>query len=297
MWQGNGESRRQRNRFLGKKLFYALPLAAAFGLPIASCAVPPAVPPGSFLVTPVQTTHELVLELQNNPRVAARYLRHFHLSSKGELELALAMLHVKRFSEPHKLPVWFVHIRQGREIMGFKDRVLPAGSLVFVDSDGAPVLIAVCGNPIGKVRLPSPKSVAHNLFNVTVPNLNLAFAPTAPPIQTSSLLPAYSSGEISGGQVAIAPLVPPGLPEAHVTGGFPLGYMALPFLFHGSGGGSPILAALPPQLSSSGAQTPLGVVPEGGLLSTVCGFFSALWWACRPRKGRDRRFKGFRLVL
>jgi hypothetical protein len=237
--------------------------------------VPSVVPPGSFLVTPVESTRELVTEARTNRVVAARYLRHYKLASLGELELALAQLRFKRLTAAHVLPVWYVHHIKGRDIMGYRMRRLPVGTPAFVDARGTPVLIAVCGNPIGNIQLPPPKSVAHNLFNVTAPNLQMALAPT--PV-TPSYSPFVSPEQAKNAEVALspslAPLVPPGLPQAHVTGGFPYGAFGLPFLFHGGGHGSPppLLAALPPQFAASGGQTPHGFVPEGGLGAFIMGF-------------------------
>ncbi|CEK16963.1 hypothetical protein CP488_01690 [Chthonomonas calidirosea] len=273
--------------FKGVRILNARFLIALLGLinPLFVLAQPPlpslrlrpsVVPPGSFLVTPVESTRELVIEVRTNRMVAARYLHHYNLSSLGELELALAQLRFKRLSSAHVLPVWYVHHdAQGHDIMGYRMRRLPAGTPAFVDANGTPVLIAVCGNPIGNIQLPPPKSVVHNLFNVTTPNLSVAMAPSSP--SPSAVAPAVPE-QIKSVEVALspslAPLVPPGLPEAHVTGGFPYGALGLPFLFHGGGHGSspPLLGALPPQFSASGAQTPHGFVPEGGLGSLILGF-------------------------
>src|SRR5579875_1053144 len=104
------------------------------------------------------------------------------------------------------------------------------------------------------------RQVPRSLQVATAPGpLTPPYSPVVIPEQTQNTEVALST--------SLAPLVPPGLPQAHVTGGFPYGALGLPFLFRGGGHGRPppLLAALPPQFAASGGQPPHGFVPEGGL--------------------------------
>ncbi|CEK16066.1 hypothetical protein CWRG_01365 [Chthonomonas calidirosea] len=259
--------------YFGKRAAVTI-LVSASGLLLQSvlpAKAAPGVPPGAFLLYPANSTRELVQEVEREPVVADRYKRHFYITTTGDVELALAQLHLTRLSSDRDLPVWYIHNINGAEIMGYKLRHVPAGTLVFADSKNAPILIAECGNPIGTVALPPAKSVAHNQFDLT-PSLTTPVSPVNPQPYTPISTPTRIADlEIPTASDAL-PLRPPGLPQAHFSG-LPLtGALALPFFFHsgGSNGGN-LLGALPPQFSSSGGFAPHGIVPEGGWLSFVTG--------------------------
>jgi hypothetical protein len=231
----------------------------------------PGVPPGAFLLYPANSTRELIQEVEHESTVADRYKRHFDIATTGDVELALAQLHLTRLPADRDLPVWYVHIINGAEIMGYKLRHVPAGTLVFADGKNTPVLIAECGNPIGTVSLPPAKSVAHNQFDLT-PSLTTPVSPVTPQPYTPISTPTRIADLEIPSSADTLPLRPPGLPQAHFSGIPYTGALALPFFFHsgGSNGGN-LLGALPPQFSSSGGFSPHGIVPEGGWLSFVAG--------------------------
>ena len=223
--------------------------------------------PGSFLQYQANSVAQLVHEVDTDNLVASRYMTHFHIQSRGMLELALASLFRTRLSQKHSMAVWYCHnVPHGKEMQGFHWKIMPVGSWVFETPEGVPALIAVCGNPIGRVNLPAPRTAMSVLFQA---QYQFQQAPSTPEA-------AYFQQDGGAGQqIAMAspqspgllPMLPP-LFAGRIgsLGGPPYWLLGLPFFVHGGGSSPPPpLRGLPPQSSSAGGQSPFGApVPESG---------------------------------
>jgi hypothetical protein len=102
-------------------------------------------PRNSYLDKRVNSTADLVQQLQNDPVVMDRYRRHFAMTSE-EVVAYLSSLRVSALSKdgvytvygvPHSSGDFHAHLR-----------LLKKGEPVFVEADGTPVLQLVCGNPL-----------------------------------------------------------------------------------------------------------------------------------------------------
>ncbi len=106
--------------------------------------------PGAFLNYRVDSVSGLVSQIDTEPRVAARYAEHFHVSPaalKDYLKNNVRLITLKR---PTQAVEYFTKKGGG---IGSDRRVLPAGTRVFATTSGELVLEWRCGNPLA-ARLP-----------------------------------------------------------------------------------------------------------------------------------------------
>jgi len=101
-------------------------------------------PPGAFLRRHAVTGVELSREVHDDPLLLTRYSRTFHLP-RATLLRAFAHLHVAPLREDRVYQVHYVH--PGEQI-GARLRRVRAGTPVFMNPEGKPVLVQVCGNPL-----------------------------------------------------------------------------------------------------------------------------------------------------
>jgi hypothetical protein len=119
---------------VGPLLLYAVPTWSA------------AMPRGSFLTQPVQSTWQLAQQVRTNPVVAARYEKHFGVSPSRFADYAQSQLRYQRLKSAGCYRVFF--IRKDGSI-GSNVRKLRKGTEVFMHvRTGKPVLLAECGNPM-----------------------------------------------------------------------------------------------------------------------------------------------------
>lgn len=116
-------------------------------------ASPRVLPPGSFVRVPVPTIESLCRHAASDPVVMRRYQRFFRRSNKEVLAL-FRSLRLSRLGKPRIARVFFM--RPG-EIIRSRVRLLRRGLLVFAHTDGDPVLIAACGNPVMVLSPPMQK--------------------------------------------------------------------------------------------------------------------------------------------
>ncbi|MBS1723343.1 MAG: PEP-CTERM sorting domain-containing protein [Armatimonadetes bacterium] len=98
----------------------------------------------SFLNKPAESLQALISQVDQDPQVASRYMRHFGMTKQQVLD-KFATLKQARLQKDgtylvYNVPSW-EEVR-ARAIM-FKK-----GTLVYVDQEGSPVLKASCGNPM-----------------------------------------------------------------------------------------------------------------------------------------------------
>src|SRR5579871_4724903 len=102
-------------------------------------------PTNSYLDTRVNTTAELLHEVESDKEVMDRYQRHFAMD-RDQVVAYLSGLRVSKLDKdgvytvygvPHSSGDFHAHLR-----------LLKKGEPVFVDAGGTPVLQLVCGNPL-----------------------------------------------------------------------------------------------------------------------------------------------------
>ncbi len=121
-------------------------------LPSAAHAAKQRVPPGSYLEDPVSNISELCTQIQNNPKVSARFAKHFGLSSQQITAYLNENVKMIRLSKAGRYTEYFIDVR-GR--MASHVKLVPAGTPVLVLADGTPIMDMRCGNPMFK-SLPKP---------------------------------------------------------------------------------------------------------------------------------------------
>lgn len=127
------------------RIFKAL-LPAALTLSVACAAVAQSnLPRNSYLEKRVNSTSDLVQQVQMTPVVMDRYRRHFAMSGQEVLDY-LSTLHVSKLSKDGVFTVYGVPHSSGDFHAHL--RLLKKGEPVFVEADGTPVLQVVCGNPL-----------------------------------------------------------------------------------------------------------------------------------------------------
>lgn len=99
--------------------------------------------PNAFLNKPVRTAEGLRRQVTNDPEVTDRYMRHYAMTRAEVLDL-MAGLHMARLAKNTPMTVFNVN---DRGVIGSRLFVIKAGSMLFVDQDGTPVLKVSCGNP------------------------------------------------------------------------------------------------------------------------------------------------------
>lgn len=119
----------------------AVGAAALFAVAAASWAV---MPQNSFLESPVGSVTELQSQVKKNVRVRDRYRRHFAMSD-WDLRDFFATLRLTRLQRAQSFDVYNV---PDSGLLRAKRRLLKAGTWVFVDRAGTPVLMRICGNPL-----------------------------------------------------------------------------------------------------------------------------------------------------
>jgi len=104
-------------------------------------------PRGSFLVEPAASVYQLTNQITTNPKVAARFERHYGVPADQFVAYARKQLGLRALKNSAKYRVYF--IRSDGSI-GSAVRSLRKGTAVFLHlSTGKPVLLAECGNPMG----------------------------------------------------------------------------------------------------------------------------------------------------
>ena len=224
--------------------------------------------PGSFLVYKADSVDAFVTQITSSPQVAARYARHYGVSPSKLGTYFHQNLMIKTLDKPYRTTVYF--ISRGNVIKQ-KERVLKAGSRVFVGPNGLPLLEWRCGNPLGTSLPAGSKPVAQT----GSPAPNWAVAP-APVVEV-----AASAAEALPQAVPLAAAPALAVQNAIVpaAGGFAF---SQPLML--LGGALPMLIGGVAVRNHSEAAPP---VPEPASLITLAfGASSALLWSYRKRAQR-----------
>lgn len=203
--------------------------------------------PNAFLNRKADTVQQLVQQVKTDGEVADRFERHFG-KSKEELVAYFSDLHLARLNEDGTYMIYSV---DDKGIIKARPQHLKAGTRVFADASGLPVLKASCGNAM---------TSGSNVLTTTVsPAISTAtdtlreFAVTTP-----------ESVAVTNQTAVVTPASPialmPATPGAVTTGGSNQGF-ALPAALAALGGAAGLLLG-------SGGSAP---VPEPATLVVMAG--------------------------
>lgn len=223
-----------------------------------ACAVKH-MPTGSFLQSPARSRQELCRELQKDKLVRKRYSRVFQATPQNVIA-SFKTLHLARLPQNRKFKVYYVH--KG-EVIGYKVRTIKRGVEVFALSNGEPVLLGVCGNPL-RNKLPLVRKQVITVLppKITLPQKTLQEA-LAPMMSSSLVLPPQFTGSIldhANDPSNLWSLTPAGYanslfaPQTGLTGGSGSGG-------GGGGGGFPPIYSIPPGGPFGPPITPTPPVP------------------------------------
>jgi hypothetical protein len=221
---------------------------------IAAFAVAPAQKrpaPNAFLNRAVSGTSELIQQVQTDPSVRDRYLRHYAMQ-EDELYRFLAGLRVSRLEQDQTLTVY--NVPDSGELRA-STRTYRRGTRVFVDSRRQTQMILQCGNPVNRgpeqpeslaalEELPDEKPIT--LAQTHTQNIEILPAHEEDQERLVALAPSYTApldGDLVA-PVAVTTTTTATMPVAAVPAVFPwllpLAGGALLALGAGGGGAEPV---------------------------------------------------------
>lgn len=134
-------------------LFLLLVLLIAF--PAVAGAAKVVMPPGSFITEPVKDAEELARLVELDDLVARRYAKHFGMDAQDLAWYFRDNLKLSTLNESGKFTMYYI-APDGRIVVHKK--WLRAGTKIFVDFTGQPIMDVKCGNPFVKtLRKPAVK--------------------------------------------------------------------------------------------------------------------------------------------
>lgn len=218
---------------------------------VASVGQAEAMEPNAFLNHSASTNAQLVSQVKNNPVVADRYVRHFALSKN---EIADYFSALRRSTLPHA-GQWLVYNCRPDGRLRVRLLTLRAGTAVWVDPRGIPVLKASCGNPmIWQVEFKPQPVIVEDLapptaeFEMDIVEENLFPTSIEEMVNAAILTPEDAVGlvpempEVTIGEIPEV-VTKSQIPLMAVGGGFPWGILGLVGIlpvFEGGDGPPPI---------------------------------------------------------
>jgi hypothetical protein len=231
-------------------------------LPFAHAAKNPV--PGAYFTRPVSGVNDLCKLMQEDPKVAARFTKHFGMSTGDLCAYFKDNLSLAKLQQAGRYTEYFIDVH-GRMLSHIK--YVNTGIPVLVTADGTPVIDMRCGNPMMK-RLPKPIAKAKPKIEVKVAQQQQETPPVVAPVPIPVVTPPPP-----------APAPAPVEPVTQVLGQAPQEISFAPAAI-ASG-----VAALIPLLGAgavSGHSTPPTAVPEPSsmlvLLSGITGLAAARRW-------------------
>ncbi len=120
-------------------------------------------PPGAYLASPAVSKTDLKNQLENNPELMKKYLRVFRGNTPREIRSYLGSLELIKLERDTPFNVYYWH----KDGEGYRARMVKKGTYVFVDGQGKPILVQVCGNPLRNILgLPEPLKGAQNTSSI-----------------------------------------------------------------------------------------------------------------------------------
>lgn len=211
-----------------KEKFYIrwITVALAVSIACAAFASDKRAEPNAFLATKANTVTQLVNEVSSDPDVADRYVRHFG-KSKQELLGYFGTLHLAKLNATG---VYITYSVDSQGVIKAHPQKMKAGTLVFADSSGQPVLKASCGNAMVSGT------------NAQLPVMSPAIGQTTDTLQSVEASPPRSVEETMAQNVMLTPTSPVALaPEMPVPTGTGNQGFALPAVLAALGGAGSIL--------------------------------------------------------
>jgi hypothetical protein len=214
--------------------------------------------PNAFLNRSVSSVTGLVREVQNDPDVADRYVRHFG-KSKEDVLAYFRTLHLAKLNSDGTYIIYSV---DDNGVIKSHPELMKKGTLVYADSDGVPILKAKCGN-----ALVAGSNQVAAMLNPTVGSTTEAMR-TIPVTSAESMSTLPQTAVLTPTEpVAVAPILPP--PTGSSDQGF-----ALPAALAAIGGAGAFLIG-------NGGSTP---VPEPASLVVIVGALAAMKYRRKARK-------------
>ena len=198
-------------------------------LPFAHAAKSPA--PGAYFTRPVSGVNDLCKLMQEDPKVAARFSKHFGMSTGDLCVYFKENLSLAKLPKNGRHTEYFIDVH-GRMVSHIK--YLNAGLPVLVTASGTPVIDMRCGNPMMK-RLPKPVAKAAPKIEVKVAQQTQELLPVVvpepipivtppPPVEPVTQVLAQAPQEfsfapaaIASGVAALLPLLGGGAVSGHNT--------------------------------------------------------------------------------
>jgi hypothetical protein len=135
------------------------------------------VPKGAYIRHQVSSVKELAAQINKDPVVRNRFVRHFGVRPDKLTSYLLDNVTISHVSAATPKKVYIV-TRSGQMVA--KRTVLRPGAAIFVMKDtGEPLLVQICGNPVLK-KLPTREKVKAEVPQV-LPAIRVSELPVAPP--------------------------------------------------------------------------------------------------------------------
>lgn len=151
-----------------------------------ACSGSTNVPPGSFVKQRADSVNQLVKQILTDKVVGQRYEKHFGMSAKKLANYFKTNLNMVCFIKPLRATVWYVNKKGG---VYTKTKLLPVGTVIFIDKKCKPVLIWSCGNPlVKKIILPKDIVKKEPLVDKDKPVNNVTQELLAPSVEPKVLL-------------------------------------------------------------------------------------------------------------
>ena len=227
-------------------------LASAYGMPS-----------GSFLSSPAASSYDLAAQVSDNPLVAARYAKHFGVPKDTLVSYFRDELRPARLKSDYETVVYTM---SGNGDIKPVRKTLRAGTYVFVDAKGRPVLEAATGNPMVvslQIPRPAPPTMAYPAvpmqaavgedISLTIPNASSDT--TSAPLALAS----FDTADIASS--AAGPEIPDIMPTFEVVSTIPVSSPGISAAAPGAGALLPI-ALLGAALAGGGGGGGTVYVPE-----------------------------------
>jgi len=229
---------------------------------------------GAFLVYKAHSVGDLVQQIGANRLVAARFTRHFGVSTAALITYFQRNVRLATLKRPLRTTVYYI-LKNGSTVG--RMHLLPSGAHIFATSDGRPILESECGNPMVK----------------TLPSVQVTLPKTTPPLPAKPAQVAIVT-EIPTVLVEAAPVLEMGLPSAPmpvlaavaptvapVVAAVPAPPISLP---------PALMAAVPALIGVATVRSHSDVVPEPASLAVLAFGASGLaLWHLRKKPRSARR--------
>ncbi|HWA83979.1 MAG TPA: PEP-CTERM sorting domain-containing protein [Fimbriimonadaceae bacterium] len=204
-------------------------LALALSIACSALASDKRAEPNAFLAKKADTVSQLVHEVETDSDVADRYERHFG-KSKEELVGYFGALHLAKLNTEG---VYVIYSVDDQGVIKSHPQRLKAGTLVFADATGQPVLKASCGNAMVAGTNALQTTVAPTIGQATDTLHDVAMSPPNP------------MEDVIARNAVITPTSPvalaPEMPNQISTGTSNQGFIVPAFLMALGGAGSIII--------------------------------------------------------